>query len=104
MTFINLNVRRAVLNPLALVLSLCAVFEGVFLIMLYSHTVNMRHEIYRAQERFKTVELESIELRNELYARLDPKRLRAAAEQAGFVPEARPAYLEVEAPILATGL
>lgn len=96
MTFINPNGRRFKWHPLFIILFAFVILEGGALAILYSWMVNMRHEMRRAEERLKAIELSAIELRSELYARLDPEALKAIAAEKGFIIDTTPAYLEID--------
>ena len=64
--------------------------------MFYSNMVNIRHEIRKAEERLKAIELSAIDLRSELYARLDPETLKNLAAEEGFLIDPKPDYIEID--------
>lgn len=101
MTFINPNGRRFRWHPFLVALIAVAILEGGALVVFYGQMVNMRHEIRNAEAEFKAIELSAIELRSELYTRLDPEALKTLATEKGFIADQKPIYLEIESDAVA---
>ena len=87
-----------------------ACFLGTFVlgavlgISFYNDTVDLKHEVRKAEARIVELEVLNADVKNQLYALLDAERLEALAGELGFVLEKRPSYLRVGASDLATNL
>ncbi len=77
--------------PLMLVL-----FTGGYAVVsLYTSTVDLRHQFTTQEKEFQQLTVANAELKNRLYALIDPGDAAARAAALGLVLEHRPTYVEI---------
>jgi hypothetical protein len=64
-------------------------------VLLYTQTVNLRHEITASKQELEELREANAEYRSDLFAALDAERLSAVALELGFVRESSPRYIPV---------
>lgn len=69
--------------------------SGIFLIFEYNELVGMRHNIRSMQKEIIHLESQNVDLKNDLYALVDPRELEKVALEMGFVLERRPGFLNL---------
>ena len=63
-------------------------------IFLYNQLVNLRHEITSQENNLQKAEVESAELKNNLYAAVDAKNLEKLAADKALIIDKNPQYLK----------
>lgn len=95
MTIIEPN-RHAFRFSLPLVSVVLLVLGGAAAsVLLYTKTVDLRHEVAAAEDDLGELRAANTEYRSDLFAALDAERLSAVALELGFVRESSPRYIPV---------
>lgn len=104
MTIIEPNKHALKINVIFLFVSALIIGGGVLGILLYNETVRAEHFIANAETELQALEVQSADVRSELYRILDTTALQQASVELGFEKETKPSYLEVAAQDFAIGL
>ncbi len=68
---------------------------GIFSILLYASTVELRYQVSIEHERAQQLEIENTEFKNQLYVLKDSLRDEEIALGLGLVLDRNPIYLEI---------
>lgn len=72
------------------------ILSGVFYIYQYNQMVNLRHAITSLESAIARAEVANTDLKNQLYAAIEPAKLREIAAANGFILDNRPEYLSLK--------
>lgn len=72
------------------------VLGAIYLMIIYSRTVNLTNEIRDKGSAVKTVMVESAELQNQIYSQVTDEFLRSRASELGLVEDKHPTYFELQ--------
>ena len=72
------------------------ILSGMLLVFLYNRTVNLQHAVSSAEKDIKTMQTESAELQDRIYAVFASAHVEAFAAEHGLVKDKTPQYLTVD--------
>lgn len=72
------------------------VITAFYLIIVYSHTVNLTNEIHSQKIALRAVMTESAELKSQIFSQVTDSFLRSRAEELGLIEDKNPTYFELQ--------
>ena len=97
MTLLQPSSSHPFLNKVIFLLVCALMAQALWLVMLYNHVVNVAHAITQVKSDMRTLQTESAELKDTIFALFDSEHLQAFAESRALVQERNPRYLPLQA-------
>jgi len=83
-------------NFLISIFTLTSIGVAVWGVFLYNQLIDLRHNIAKQEKAIKQSEVESAELKNNLYNLVSSKNLESLAQEKSLVLENKPEYVKTQ--------
>lgn len=96
MTYIQSNNSDYLFRSAIVLLMSTIVLMAIYLIIIYSHTVNLGNDIKETKMALKMTMTESAELQSRIFSEVTDTFLKSRAGELGLVEEKNPTYFELQ--------
>ena len=95
MTLIQPKKNSILINRILFALFLGVVLSASSMVLLYNQTVSLTHSALQAKDDLQKIQTENAELKENIFALLDPTAVKAFAAGKGMVLDPNLRYLEI---------